>query len=186
LERLPLRNVGLAAAACVVVTLAWVSGAGARAVSPPPAMFGRLVAVTSGNWGGSAWRFSASDQVSGDNVGYCFSMSFVGRAHSSAGCEGSGFVINSFPGLPYYGMDLAESIGGGCPGIDYVDGPVVATARTVDIRVSTGRVVRASTIAPPKGLVRNVGFYVARIPCGTQPTTAVGRSSAGRIVARFS
>jgi len=146
------------------------------------AMPGRMVKVASGHWNGEAWTLEVRDQVSGGNVAICYRM--------SSGTEGLGgscgnFILPRLAGAPEFGMTLADKIGG-CPGTDYVVGPVVAKASGVDVTLSNGQTVRTRTIAPPAGLAQAIGFYVARIPCGTQPTGAVGLSSARTIVARFS
>jgi hypothetical protein len=143
-----------------------------------------LVRVTTGRWGGHAWTFFASDQVSGVNVNYCWRVAFTNGPGGSGGCSTYISQANS-PLLPYYGMDVGEALGP-CPGVDYVDGGVASTARTVEITLSTGAMVRTNTVAAPRGLAQSVRFFVARIPCGSQPETARGRTSSGKVVARYS
>lgn len=142
-----------------------------------------LVKVTSGRWDGRVWTFAASDHVSGANVSYCWQMTFA-TGGGSGGCSNYISQANS-PFLPYYGMDIGEAIGG-CPGLDYVDGPVVASATSVEITLSTGGAVKTSTVAAPAGLARSIRFLVVRIPCGTQPATATARNRAGKVVAHYS
>lgn len=165
-----------------VLALTPVASALAAATQSPT--FGRTATVTSGRWGGDTWKLLASDRVSGQSVGYCIHLSVNGAAPSGQ-CTSSGFVLKPFPGLPAYGMNVIQSTTG-CPGISYVDGPVVSNAKEVAITLTTGKVVRTKTIAPPAGLVSTIGFYVARIPCGTQPTRAIGLNAAGKVAARFS
>ena len=142
---------------------------------------GGLVKVSMGRWDGTAWRLAANDQVSGVNVSYCWKVTFV--PDSSGGCASYIGQDNS-PYLRSYGMDIGESLHG-CPGVSYADGPVTASASSVEITLSTGGVVHTSTIAAPAGLARSIRFFVARIPCGSQPETATGRNAGGSVVALF-
>jgi hypothetical protein len=64
-----------------------------------------------------------------------------------------------------------------------VNGAVVSTARRIDITLSTGAVVQTTTIAPGNGLAKSIRFFIARIPCGTQAKTAIGRNDDGKVVA---
>jgi hypothetical protein len=145
-----------------------------------------MVRVTSGQWNGQAWTLEASDAVSGGNVGYCYRMAFARAADSSRACSRSAFVMREVPGRSAYGMNFAQHLVGACPALDYVVGPVVATASEVDVTLSTGRVVKTVAIAPPPGLARGVRFFVTRVPCGTWAASAVGRNETGKIVASFS
>jgi hypothetical protein len=145
-----------------------------------------MVRVTSGQWNGQAWTLEASDEVSGGNVGYCYRMAFARAADSSRACSSSAFVMREVPGRSAYGMNVAQHLVGACPALDYVVGPVVASASEIDITLSTGKAVKTLAIAPPPGLARGVRFFVTRVPCGTWAASAVGRNEAGKIVASFS
>lgn len=164
----------IAASVAALVALAAAAGAWAG---------GSLVRVASGRWDGLAWTFAASDQVSGPSVNYCWNMSFATGRGGSGGCSQYIGEANPQLRLPYYGMDVGEALGG-CPGLDYVDGPVAASASSVEITLSIGGAIHTSTIAAPAGLARSVRFFVAQIPCGTQPETATARNRAGKVVAR--
>ena len=145
---------------------------------------GSLVKVTSGRWDGRVWTFAASDQVSGVSISYCWKMSFATGRGGSGGCSQYINQANS-PLLPFYGMDIGEAIGR-CPGLDYVAGPVVASASSVQITLSTRGVIHTSTVAAPAGLAGSIRFFTAKIPCGTQAVTATARDRAGKVVARYS
>jgi hypothetical protein len=159
---------------------------GARPVTQPP---DRLVTVASGQWHGKPWTFKASDPVRvegpyGGLIRFRHSMSYAGE-RSTVG-SASFFMRNSR--LRSYAISGPSGIN--CPGLEWITGAVVASARTVDVRLSTGATTRLRTIAPPPGPWKNFRFYVSTPkPCGArrgpQPVSMVARDAAGRIVARW-
>ena len=73
----------------------------------------------------------------------------------------------------------------GAPAPDYIVGPVVASAKTVVIALSTGKTIRTKTIAPPKGMTPKIAFYAAELPCPGRPTSVRGLDAAGRTIAHL-
>jgi hypothetical protein len=74
----------------------------------------------------------------------------------------------------------------GRPRPDYIVGPVVATARLVEITLSNGKVLKTRTIAPKPGLARSLRFYAQQLSCGVRATRLLARDGRGRVVAQRS
>src|SRR5438093_3913565 len=66
-----------------------------------------------------------------------------------------------------------------------VEGPVIAKARSVQIKFFDRPQIRISTIAPPPTLDPGIRFFVAVLPCPATPRSFVARNAAGRIVAQL-
>ncbi len=174
-----------AAGLACVAALVSVVVATAAPLSPFPAA---TITVASGSWNGNAWTFRAGDHLSGDHLSYCLDVSFTSRLINTGGDCGAGASVGrpspSAPPDSPFGLGMSrDSLN--CPVLAFVDGFVVANARTVSITLSTGATIRTPTIAPPARLVQNVRFFVTRIACGSQPTSVYARDTAGHIVARM-
>jgi hypothetical protein len=102
---------------------------------------------------------------------YCITMA-VGRTYHDTGCGKRA--------VPESGIGWGVSTS---PGVDFIDGTVLAAARVVVIKTSDGVTVRTTVIPPPPGLDPKVAFFVARIRCGAV-VSAVGLGRSGRVVAR--
>ncbi|HEX4520922.1 MAG TPA: hypothetical protein VH063_15180 [Gaiellaceae bacterium] len=142
--------------------------------------------LASGRFHGHAWSVSASDTVSNGEVSYCLDVSLWDRTaktnRAETSCSNAGPLTvparaSSFPhGFGYLGRN-------DCPTIYLWAGPVVSTARTVELTLSTGATLRVKTIPPPLGLSKRVAFWVARVPCSARVTALSGRNGAGETVA---
>src|SRR5688500_12369206 len=125
--------------------------------------------VISGRWHGIKWELTAN---TGSDGSYCIVMT-VRRTDYGRSC---GSIRNK--GISY----LTHS---GRPAPDYVVGPVIAKARSVQIAFFDQRPIRISTIAPPRTLYRGIRFFAAILPCPATARSVVARNAAGRIVARI-
>jgi hypothetical protein len=144
----------------------------------------RYITVALGQQGGTAWTLQAL--VSGAGTGSveaCFSITTRhARTVASKGC-GQFVVSPRAPADPFFGM--SERATASCPfGLAY--GAVVSSARHIQLTLGSGRVVTASTTAPPRGLPADVRFYTVAIPCNDSLGNAVARSGSGKVVARLS
>lgn len=126
--------------------------------------------IASGMFGRIAWRLSATDAADGS---FCVTVKL--SLHSSGGATACGSIY----GPRAHGITYLAHTGG--PEPDYIVGPVVATARTVEITLSNGATLRTKTIAPPKGMTTKIAFYVAQLPCPATPTRLEGVDRLGHI-----
>jgi hypothetical protein len=69
------------------------------------------------------------------------------------------------------------------PGLDYIEGTVLATARKVVVKTLNGETLQTPVIRPAPAFDPNVGFFVARLRCGAV-VSAVALSQSGRVVAK--
>ncbi len=144
------------------------------AVARREAQLASPATVATGTFRGGAWKLTAIDSADGS---YCLTMTVLARHEdSSTGC-GSIFGAGSHR-ISY----LAHT---GAPLPDYVVGPVVATARTVQITLSSGEVLGTATVAPPARLSKKIAFFRAELPCAVYPTRLVALDSAGHTVAQL-
>jgi hypothetical protein len=125
--------------------------------------------VISGRWHGIKWELTAN---TGRDGSYCIVMT-VGRDEDARSC---GSIGNE--GISY----LFHT---GRPAPTYVVGPVIAKARSVQIKFFDRPPIRISTIAPPRTLYRGIRFFAAMLPCPATPRSFVARNAAGRIVAQL-
>ena len=131
--------------------------------------------VAGGHWSGVSWRMSATDYATG---GYCLFIAVPATVtQPSEGC-------GSLALKGRHAISFLEHTGRPRP--DYIVGPVLATARLVEISLANGKVLRAQTIAPRRGLARSIRFYAEQVPCGVRPTRLLARDRGGKVVARRS
>ena len=129
------------------------------------------VKVASGMFHGVPWTLRARDSRDG---AWCMSLTVAGEATST--CDKL-TLSNRRSSVNYFGHL-------GRPGPDYWAGPITATAKSVVLTYTDGRRVSVPTILAPKGLVRQVSFYVFLTPCRTPaPKRIVGLDAQGRVVA---
>jgi hypothetical protein len=127
------------------------------------------VTVKSGRWHGIKWEFRAQTWSDGS---YCLAMNVSGSERA----RGCGSIRKD---------RISYMAGGGSRIPAYVAGPVVANARSVDVRFFDRPPLRLSTIPPPAALYRGNRFFAAVLPCPVTPRSFVARSAKGRIVARL-
>jgi hypothetical protein len=125
--------------------------------------------VASGRWHGMKWEFKAQ---AADGA-YCIAMT-VGRGLEDGRSCGS----MGKHGISY----LAHH---GRPAPNYVVGPVIAKARSVQIKFLDRPSVRISTMAPPPTLDRGMRFFAVILACPATPRSLVARDAAGRVVAQI-
>jgi hypothetical protein len=109
------------------------------------------ITVKSGRWHGIKWEFKAQ-AADGE---YCVAMTIGRGAEDGRGCGPM-----DEHGISY----LAHT---GRPAPNYVVGPVIAKARSVQIKFFDRPPLRISTIAPPRTLDRGTRFL--RRYCPVQP-----------------
>ncbi len=146
-----------------VVTLALVASAATAAHAVGE------VTVKSGRWHGMKWEFKA-EAADGE---FCVAMTVGRGAEDGRSC---GSIRED--GISY----LAHT---GRPAPNYVIGPVIAKARSVQIRFLDRPALRISTIAPPPTLDRGTRFFAAILACPATPRSLVARNAAGRVVAQI-
>jgi hypothetical protein len=147
------------AAAAATVALVAVSAASALTVS--------TTTVKSGRWHGITWEFTTEGSFGGGS--YCVAMAIRGRE------AGRGCGATPKKGITY----IAHT---GRPAPDYVIGPVVAAARSVQITFFDRPPIRAPTIRTRD---RSTRYFAVVVTCPATPKSFVARNGAGRIVARF-
>jgi hypothetical protein len=125
--------------------------------------------VKIGRWHGIKWKLTAGTSPDGS---LCVAMTVAGR-ESGRSC---GSIRKE--GISY----LAHT---GRPAPAHVVGPVIAKARSVQIKFFDRPPIRTSTIAPPATLDPGTRFFVAILPCPATPRSFEARNAAGRIVARL-
>ena len=129
------------------------------------------VTVWSGGQRHVAWSLVATDGESGS---FCLTMRKKGRLDASE--------CGSIFGGPAHGVTYLAHFGR--PGPNYIVGPVVARARRIVVSLSDGTELVIPTIAPPRGLVPSIRFYVRLMPCrSVQVRRIVGINANGRTVA---
>jgi hypothetical protein len=131
--------------------------------------------VATGHWSGVSWRMSAIDYATGD---YCVFMAVPATVIQPSESCGR-LALKSRHAISY----MAHT---GKPRPDYIVGPVLATARLVEISLANGKVLKAPTIAPRLGLARSLRFYAEQLPCGVRVTRVLARDRRGKIVAQRS
>jgi hypothetical protein len=171
--------------AVILSALAVVSGAAASAP---------LVPIASGHWAGHAWTLKGGDDLSTGQLRHCLQLSIdfpytAVRPPSTPACWSIQAKPPAIaPSYPYYGISAA-SLAPGCPEIAWVIGPVVASAKEVEITLSTGATIRTPAIAPSAKLSQDVRYFAAQLPCVPRYTRSftslVGLDAAGKVVARL-
>ena len=120
--------------------------------------------VKEGEWSGHRWQLTA--YPTGD--GLCFSMTPTGPNASGSGGATS---CAQFVGVPRTdetkgSSEMTITFLAGAPGDElpaYIVGPVIDKASTVEIKFSTGEVLRLPTFSGAASLGR-VRFYAAQLP----------------------
>jgi hypothetical protein len=181
----------LIATALTLASASATASAGARigAVASAAGENVPLVPVESGRWNGEKWTLLAGDaRHSAVFTDISLRMTFVAKkARARLGSEIGGAVgdfTNPNVDAPRYA--IMEIQGSKCPAFQYVIGAVPATTALVTIRTTAGATVRTRTVAPPHGLLPNIGFFAAQTPCSGKPSAIVGTDKSGRIVAHVS
>jgi hypothetical protein len=125
--------------------------------------------VTAGNWHGTTWTLRASASRDGS---YC--MALTVEAHERAGSCGSirrkgiSYMAGSTPRIPAY-----------------VVGPVVSSARSVEISFYNRPRIRLRTIVGPRSLSPGTRFFAKVLRCPAKPRRFVARNQYGIVVARI-
>jgi hypothetical protein len=125
--------------------------------------------VKAGRWQGITWRLTAGTWSDGS---YCVAMTIEGRENG-----------RSCGSIRRDRMSYLAAIGR--PDPNYVVGPVIATARSVQITFFDRVPVRISTITPPRGLAPGTRFFAVLLRCPATPRHFIARDTAGRIVAQL-
>jgi hypothetical protein len=128
--------------------------------------------VASGHWGDVPWTMRVYRDI---DLRYCITTAVGRTEHDTVRDTGCGKRA-----VPESGIGWGVSTS---PGLDFIDGTVLAAARVVVIKTSDGVTVRTAVIPPPPGLDPRVAFFMARIRCGAV-VSAVGLGRSGRVVAR--
>jgi hypothetical protein len=131
--------------------------------------------IATGHWSGVSWRMSAIDYATGD---YCVFMAVPATVTQPSESCGP-LALKGGHAISY----MAHT---GKPRPDYIVGPVLATARLVEISLANGKALKAQTIAPRLGLAQSLRFYAEQLPCGVRVTRVLARDRRGRIVAQRS
>jgi hypothetical protein len=171
LGQLMKRRAGLFAFVGTAVAVSLVSGA-LGSVSSSSSL------IASGSFHGVAWRLTGNDWSGGT---YCLTMK-IPASSKSVGSGGCGSI--NVPGR-YGPHGISYLTHAGIPLPNYVVGPVVATARVVQITLSNGLMIRTRTIPPRRGLVSGIRFYAVELPCPALPTQFRALDATGRIVAHL-
>jgi hypothetical protein len=126
--------------------------------------------VKTGRWQGIQWKLTAGTWPDGS---YCVAMTVGVGPEDGRSC---GSIRHSR--ISY----VAHT---GRPAPADVVGPVIAKARSVQIKFFDRQAIRVSTIAPPPTLDPGIRFFAAILPCPATPRGFEARDAAGRIVARL-
>jgi hypothetical protein len=146
--------------------------------SPSFALLNGLVTITSGDWNNKPWVLKAGDIADGQ---YCIELT---------GPAGPGLLPTGCGSIhpPYPSVHVPQNIGAVVQNIRVnvpraVFGPVISTARSVQITFTNGTHVTVPTIAPPETLNSGIRFYIARRPCHAMFTEIIALDSDDRVVA---
>jgi hypothetical protein len=134
--------------------------------------------IAHGSFSGVPWQLTGSSWSDGT---YCLNMKIPASSKSS-GSESCGSIHGRGRYGPH-GISYGAHSGRPLPG--WVVGPVVPTARVVEIKLSTGNTLRVKTIAPRRAVSTGMRFYVAELPCPEWPTRFTARDGGGRAVAHI-
>ena len=126
--------------------------------------------VKTGRWHGIKWKLTAGTWPDGS---YCIAMTVGSGPEDGRSCGSIRKERISY---------MAHT---GRPAPADVEGPVIAKARSVQIKFFDRPQIRISTIAPPPTLDPGIRFFVAVLPCPATPRSFVARNAAGRIVAQL-
>jgi hypothetical protein len=161
----------------------WFLGHGAPTPAKSP------VVVRTGSWDGFDWQLVAYPSTTD---GLCFAVT----PQDTATTEGAGFECAPFVGVPRTAttkrspdMPITYLLHGGGATPSYIAGPVIDSAKTVQIRLSTGATLTTPTFAAPEPL-QHVRFYAlsAQLPApklvGSPPIAWIaGIDAEGNVVA---
>lgn len=169
-------------------------GSGPKPISP-------VVVVAKGTWDGVSWTLTAYGSAT-DGICTAFTPQASGTTSGRVRAITAGMGCAPISGVPATPdtkpsppLAITYLMGEGnasFPG--FVVGPVIASARTVEIALSNHASIRVPTISAPSALHAHVRFFVARLPAGlrwshlgssTPVTSLVGLDAHGRIVARL-
>lgn len=168
----------------LAVTQGWWffrSGLSPQPVSP-------VVVVARGSWNSVHWTLTA--YRSGTD-GVCFALTpgtgnGTGAAMDCDTITGVPIAANTKPSAPHAISYLMGTGPNGTHLPDYITGPVVDTARTVEIRFTDGTTVDVPTIVAPSALRSRIRFYATPLPARHSPVqSVVGLDGRGRVVARL-
>jgi hypothetical protein len=129
-----------------------------------------VAVVATGVWSGSPWTLTAYRSATD---GICTALTPSSPANEPAGV-GAGMGCDSITGVPRtaqskrftpHGISyLQSSGGGGFPG--YIIGPVIDSARSVEITLSDNTTLKVTTISAPASLQSKIRFFVTELPRG--------------------
>jgi hypothetical protein len=128
--------------------------------------------VKSGHWHGVTWKFTAR---TGSDGSYCLDMEISGRM------DGRSCGSIRDPGS----RGISYQARSGRPAPNYVIGPVIGTARSVQISFFDRPPIRLSTIMPPPARVHGFRFFVSMLQCPATPRSFVALNATGGVVARL-
>ena len=136
----------------------------------------RPFTLTSGSWGGVAWKLRAID--SGDGR---YGLTVVVAGSRRAQLSGR-FYVPGRNGAPV-NFGWTSSI----PGTQqpFVAGAITEAARVISVGLSNRSVRTVRTIPPRCGLSPGISFFVAPIPRRTYPRFFSARNAAGKVVASW-
>ena len=154
-------------------------------VGAAPKPTGRVVVVTEGRWNGLPWTLSAYRSATD---GICFAVTPDGNANNRG--TGAAMSCDAITGTPLSRLargrprhDVSYLIGRGGVLPAYIAGPVIASARRVDIVLADRQTIRTATLPAPRALGAPVRFYVAKLPGDTDVRAVIARGPNGGIVA---
>jgi hypothetical protein len=148
--------------------------------SPSLAMENGLVTVMAGDWRGKRWVMKAGDIANGQ---YCVQLVFASSPRLFPGGCGSIHPRNPSHYLPPNIGAVAQLASRYFPAA--VFGPIVSTARRVQITFTNGLTETVPAIAPPARLNAGIRFYAVQRPCHATFTMIRGLNGLGQVVASW-
>lgn len=160
--------------ACIIIVVV----AAALVADATRSLGGSSDAIATGSFSGVPWELAGDD---GPDGSYCLTLK-IPATSKSVGTESCGSI--RVPGrYGPHGISYLAHIG--APRPNYVVGPVVASARAVEIKLADGTTLRSTTIAPPSNLFSGIRFYAAELPCPARPTRLMAFEGRRQPVARL-
>jgi hypothetical protein len=173
------------------LVIAALAVAGADAAGPTmPGFPTASTKVTSGVWDGLHWTLYAGETVTPTWFAHCLRFVVASTHRGGGGCGGGGLrhpgeLLPSSPPAPGFGYGISFTAASVCPSFYDFAGLVLADAREIVMRLSSGPTVRVRTLASPAGFAGSLRFWVAPVPCDANVTSLVARDGRGRVVGRI-
>jgi hypothetical protein len=125
--------------------------------------------VATGKWGGANWRLKASASRDGS---YCVAMTVssreVARSCGTIRKQRISYMEGTDPKIPAF-----------------VVGPVISSARSVEVSFYDHSPIRVRTLVPPRSVDKGTRFFATVLPCPASPRRFVARNQFGIFVARL-